>query len=302
MTWGRSIRLYLADGDHDGLIIATLANWTGVILMAGPSDFPKLLKREEAARSGVYVFFGPDPDEPDSAKAYIGESDGLDGRLMASSKDNAPFWEKVATVSASDASLTKAHVRYLEARLIEMATEARKVTLTNRPFNGQHPPLPEADRADMEYFLSQLEIVLPTLGIDIFKAPAVSQKTNVPRFCIKHKKGAEAQMEERAGQFVVIAGSTALKDQGYQSAEVMENKRRALLKNGKLVETDDGKLYRFTDDAPFKSPSGAAGAVLGRASNGWVEWKLKSDPSVTLADWQAREAGEPARGEEDGGT
>jgi hypothetical protein len=44
------------------------------------------------------------------------------------------------------------------------------------------------------------------------------------------------------------------------------------LLNEGVLEEHDGKL-RFVKDYLFKSPSGAAAAVLGRTANGWISWK-----------------------------
>ena len=35
----------------------------------------------------------------------------------------------------------------------------------------------------------------------------------------------------------------------------------------------EGSCYIFSKDVEFGSPSGASDVVLGRASNGWTEWK-----------------------------
>jgi hypothetical protein len=45
----------------------------------------------------------------------------------------------------------------------------------------------------------------------------------------------------------------------------------------RLIDADtmlrDGDGYVFQNDVLFKSPSGASDVLLGRSSNGWVEWK-----------------------------
>ena len=53
-------------------------------------------------------------------------------------------------------------------RAIALATQASRVTLEN----GTAPPvpaLPEADTSDMDYFLGQLQIVLPVLGVNAIR-------------------------------------------------------------------------------------------------------------------------------------
>ena len=70
-------------------------------------------------------------------------------------------------ITDSDDQLNKAHVKYLESRLIEIAMDVSKVRLEN----GNCPPrssLTEAAKCNMEGFLSNILLVLPTLRIDCF--------------------------------------------------------------------------------------------------------------------------------------
>jgi len=146
-AFGRTIQLFLADGTPNGLIIASIHGWTGSVLVATQSTFARLLARPESDRTGIYVLYGPDPADALSMRAYIGEADSVRQRI-AQSAEARSFWELAVVVTTSDEALTKGHVRYLEARLIEMALRAGRVVLDN----GQAPDaerrrLPEADRA-----------------------------------------------------------------------------------------------------------------------------------------------------------
>jgi len=70
------------------------------------------------------------------------------------------FWTNVIAFTSKDNNLNKAHVRYLEARLLQLAARAGRVTLDN----GTAPPLPrlsEADIADMAGFLAEMLVILP---------------------------------------------------------------------------------------------------------------------------------------------
>jgi hypothetical protein len=283
---GRTIQLYLDDGTPNGLMVASLKGWTGSILVARNDTLPKMLKRPEAERTGVYILFGPDPSGKREHSAYIGEAEEIAVRLPKSAKDQ-PDWEIVAVVTTSDESLTKSHVRSLEARLIELTRKANRTTLSN----SQQPPsekryLPEADIADMEYFLSNLEIVLPVVGINLLKSatPPSKPASKSVIFEINHSKGAHALAVDSNGEFIVLKGSTALKDTNYASNSY-KPLRDALIEAKKLVSTNSGHNLEFAEDIAFKSPSAAAAVVLDRNSNGRVEWKVK-DKGVTYHDWQ----------------
>src|SRR5688572_27635681 len=129
-TFGRTIQLFLVDGSPNGLIIATLHGWTGAILVASQSTFGALTARPEADRTGVYILYGPDPNDSLKMRAYIGEADSVRSRIAQSAGERG-FWETAVVVTSSDDALTKGHVRYLEARLIDMAGAAGRVSLDN---------------------------------------------------------------------------------------------------------------------------------------------------------------------------
>jgi hypothetical protein len=70
---GKTIRIFLADGEPNGILLAEISNWTGKVLVAPRSQLDQLSKREEVRRTGVCLLVGPDPDDPSRAPACIGE-------------------------------------------------------------------------------------------------------------------------------------------------------------------------------------------------------------------------------------
>ena len=127
-VFGRSIQLFLVDGTPNGLTIASIHGWTGSVLVATQATFPNLVARPEVDRTGVYILFGPDPKDALSMRAYIGEADSVRDRIGQSAGERG-FWETAVVITTSDEALTKGHVRYLEARLIELAQSAGRVLL-----------------------------------------------------------------------------------------------------------------------------------------------------------------------------
>ena len=97
---GRSIRLFLPDGTPQGLIIAEVGNWIGKALCAPRGRLSELLRRSEAARTGIYILSGPDPDRPGGTKAYIGEADNVGGRLRIHLRDEEKdFFDRLLSLS-----------------------------------------------------------------------------------------------------------------------------------------------------------------------------------------------------------
>ena len=91
----RTIRIFLADGEPTGILLAEMSNWTGKVLVAPRSQLDQLSKREEVRRTGVYPLVGPDPDDPSRALASIGEGDNVLKWLLRRSWGEArDFWER----------------------------------------------------------------------------------------------------------------------------------------------------------------------------------------------------------------
>ncbi len=148
---GKTVKMFLADGTPGGLQTAEIMNWTGHIVAAPRSDLAALLSRRDVGRTGVYVLIGEDP-KTGGILAYIGEGDEVGVRIRRHAepeyKNGKDFWDRAIVITSKDANITKAHARYLEARLIQLAQLAGRANLVN----GSAPPLPalpEADISDM---------------------------------------------------------------------------------------------------------------------------------------------------------
>lgn len=295
--FGRTIQLFLVDGTPTGLRKATIHGWTGSIFVATASTFASLAERTEVDRTGVYILFGPDPERQGETRVYIGSANSVRERIKQSAVQRE-FWETAITVTTSDDDLSKGHAEYLEARLIELAGQAGRVTLDN----GTNPAslrsrLPEADRANMEQFLSNLKIILPVVGLDMLKPqPRAASQTGTPieqrasgevRFEIRHKTGVQAEAVEEDGEFIVFEGSQALLNTGFVQQSYAGLKQK-LIADGILLFLNND-LMVFAKPYPFSSPSAAAAVVLDRNSNGRTEWKVKGSKQ-NYHDWQQAHA------------
>lgn len=229
---GKTIRLYLVDGVPSGVLTAEIINWTGKVIVAPRSQLAVLASRDEVKRTGVYALVGPDPEAPHRDRIYLGEGDNVLTRLAAHDKDESKdFWTRTVVVISKDENLTKSHGRYLESRLISLSSLAGRAVATN----GTNPPtnpLPEPDVADMEYFLEQIQMVLPVLGFPFLQPlPDYSQLAATPslgtRFVMRDA-GTDAHAVELNGEFVVLKGSTARK-QGTKSWDSYKSLRDQLV-------------------------------------------------------------------------
>ena len=169
-----SIKIFLADGVPDGLRIVEKSNWTGRAIVTTRSQLDRALGREETRQPGVYVLTGSSDDG--APRLYVGEADVLRERLKQH-VGGKEFWTRLVAFTSTNEGLNKAHVRYLEARLVGLAKEANQWELDNST-HPSPPPLSEPDRADAEWFLAEMLVIFPLLGIDAFEAASEQAQTS----------------------------------------------------------------------------------------------------------------------------
>jgi hypothetical protein len=305
-----SLRIFVADGDPDGLRIVDKSNWIGKSLVFPRALLPQVKARPELAQTGVYLLLGPRPDG-EGDMLYVGEGDPIRPRLEShyAQKD---FWTRAIGFTTTTAGqLNKAHVQFLESRLIALARAAKRMPLDNANQPAE-PSLSEADRADMEVFLGHMLGMLPVLGVHAFEkaqraaaialsfvaapsvavaAVSVAQAAPVASAGVElvcSGKGYESRGSDTSQGFLVFASSTASADIGNSLSWSQRKLREDLLKSGVLQA--EAAALRFTQDYLFSSPSTAASLIHGRSANGRVEWK--GADGRTLKAMQEAEAGQ----------
>ena len=278
-----TIKLFLPRGDAKSIRTAEISNWTGKAVAAPRTELDDLLAREELEKAGVYILIGSDP-LTNVPRAYIGEAEIIRDRLKQ--HRTKEFWITAIVFVSKDENLTKAHVRYLESRLLAEAAQVNRFTLEQNQAGGSR--LPESDREDMEVFLAHIRQLLPVLGSDILapiSQPTAKAQPGGVLFC--RNKRAEARGQRTANGFVVFQGSTAVLEQrpSAESYPYVVTQRNQLILDGTLIEKD-GVLV-FTKDAEFSSPSAAAAVIHGGSANGLIVWKTKDGKSLKQLDEQA---------------
>lgn len=275
-----TIKLFLPRGDAKSLRTAEISNWTGKAVAAPRTELEGLLAREELDKAGVYILLGNDP-QTNVPRAYIGEAEVIRDRLKRHKTEE--FWVSAIVFTSKDENLTKAHVRYLESRVLAEAALVKRFTLDQNQAGGSK--LPESDREDMEIFLERVRQLLPVLGSDILTPIAQTNALSQPGgvlFC--RNKGALARGQRTANGFVVFQGSTAVlvERPSAESYPYVVAQRKLLIADGTLVEK--GGLLAFTRDAEFSSPSAAAVVIHGGSANGLVAWKSEDGKSLKQLD------------------
>jgi hypothetical protein len=278
-----SMKIFLVDGDPEGLKIVEKSNRTGAAVVFSRANFLDAAKRRsEFQQTGVYILVGPS-ERSNLPVIYIGEGDPVKPRLNEhyAKKD---FWTWGVFFIAKDNSLNKAHVKYLESRLIEMAQDAKQATLDNTN-SSTSPNLTEAERADLDSLLHEdILNVCPLIGLGVFRKADDRSKTKNILYAVHGLIKATGQ--ESLTGFTVFKDSMMRKEETNTIPASVHSLRQDMI-SAKVV-ADSGEGYVFTRDYVFPSPSSAAGVILGRSANGRTEWKNKA--GKTLKDIQAENA------------
>ncbi len=291
-TRGKSIQLFLMDGEASGRIKCTLANWTGVAFKIPRTELDKCKDRDDVKQSGVYFLFGTS-DETGKGVVYIGQAgarkngEGILNRLQEHKRNpEKDYWTEAIVFTTSNNSLGATEISYLENRFCNMALAANRYEVRN----GNDPTpgnITEEKESEMEEFIDYAKVIMGTLGHKLFEPLGkpvvnVSESNNNNDAVqgavalhlarnIKKIGRIEADGVQTTEGFVVLQGShIASVDDNTIPAVIKERRKKANIdENGILQE-----------DMLFTSPSYAAMFVIGKSANGLTSWKTSDGKTL----------------------
>jgi len=271
MKFGKTIKIFLIDGDPNGRMSCEISNWSGKAYKIPRVKVKDCSDREDLNNTGVYLLFGKDEEGVDLV--YIGEAETSLKRLIQhmTQKD---FWYETIVFISKDENLNKAHVKYLENRLHDLAKSVHRYKIINTAIPTQSS-ISESDKAEMEEYLENIKLLVNTFGHKVFEEKReiiTKQKPHQDIFYIKAARGADAQGKPTSGGFVVFKGSKAAATTVASISPSFLKLRQHLIDKNILIQ--DGGTLEFSEDNIFSSPSTAAVMVMGRNANGLEEWKL----------------------------
>lgn len=287
---GKSINLFLMDGDANGRIKCTLANWTGVAYKIPRTELDKCKERDDLKQSGVYFLFGKS-DETEKGVVYIGQAgarkngEGILNRLQDHKRNpEKDYWTEAIVFTTSNNSFGPTEISYLENRFCNLAIEANRYEVKNGndPTSGN---ITEEKESEMEEFIDYAKVIMGTLGHKLFEPinkftmtkseeSAVKDKNTACLYLERTIKGVgkvEAKGTQTTEGFVVLRGShISLMDDDNIPSVIKERRKNAPV-------NEQGVLQ---EDMLFTSPSYAAVFVIGKIANGLTSWKTKNGQTL----------------------
>ena len=253
-------------------------------------EIADLSKIEEMDRPCLYLLV----DE--GRKAYIGQTTSFRVRV----KDHLGkkrWWTRAYVFVSGSNQYDQASITYLEYLAIREGLVTGSYDLSE---NGQKPTKPilqEGDSSDYDEIFEEIKFFLEYERCFVFVKPEVNAQADAPLqkeviipqpvakdypvFCLNHTNhtcvARGYPLNDGTNSFVVLKGSEiSVKESNTKGGSA----RVEMLKYCTL--RDDDK-YVLNEDFVFDSPSGAAGACLGRSSNGYDVWKTEA--GVTLKSY-----------------
>ena len=288
MKFGKTIKLFLIDGDTNGRLACELSNWTGKAYKLPRNLIKICTDRPEIQTTGVYMLLNKSADLSEKGQLYIGEAENIFNRLTQHVKEK-DFWNEAIVFISKDDNLNKAHIKYLENRLYEIATSANRYELINNQIPTQSS-ISESDKAEMEEFLANILILVSTLGYNAFEQIRQADTKVQPYkeedlFFITAARGANGTGKTTSEGFVVFENSQVADPITNSYPKIMQKLRNTLISEGVIVKENDKLIVKH--DYLFSSSSSAAMIIMGRSANGLTEWKMKS--GKTLQDFETGE-------------
>ena len=259
---GKTVTTYLIDGDPKGTQYAFISNKICQMFVVPRSNLSYLNTQEKLQKPAFYILLGE--DEATKPQAYIGETENFRERVKDHDNKKS-FWQKALIFVSKDADMTKADVQYLEHKAIAEAKKANTFVLSDNKQTPKAPNLPEYRQDSMDEFFEDAKFLASFIGCNIFEISQPKATENL--FYIK-RRGCEAKGFYSSNGFTVQKGSVIAKT--VVPSFGWKDKRNEMLQEHTVAE---GEHLVLTSDKTFSSPSTAAMFVLGRPSNGWMDWK-----------------------------
>lgn len=288
---GKSINLFLMDGDASGRIKCTLANWTGVAYKIPRTELDKCKERDDLKQSGVYFLFGTS-DTTGKGVVYIGQAgarkngEGILNRLQEHKRNpEKDYWTEAIVFTTSNNSFGPTEISYLENRFCNLAIAANRYEVKN----GNDPTpgnITEEKESEMEEFVDYAKVIIGTLGHKLFepvtKPTVKKQEDAVPATTeepiklhlsrkVKNVGTIEADGMQTAEGFAVLHGS-------HISPENDDTIPDAIKERRKQAKIDEQGILQ--EDVLFTSPSGAAMFVIGKSANGLTSWRTADNKTL----------------------
>jgi len=298
---GKNMNYFLMDGNPNGRIKCTLANWTGVAYRVPRVKLVDCKSIDYLKQSGVYFLFCKD----DNGKplVYVGQAgtrkngEGILNRLKehhASPKQGLENWYEAVAFTTSNNIFGATEISWLENCFCTLAKNANRYAIKNEiePSAGN---VTEEKESELEEYVDYAKIVMGVLGHLLFE-PFIQTRTTQDTGAYANDDSIEFYLEQKIqNSGLTIQASCKRSSEGYIvlkgsviNPRLNEKTCSGIVKRAREQANIENNV--LLEDMLFPSPSAAAMFVTGASANGYAVWKTTD--GKTLKDIEASEANE----------
>jgi hypothetical protein len=206
MTNPFTIRIFVPEGDPEGVRIIDRLSSTGIFYIFPRNKWEQLINIKDLDFAGIYILSGYANPEDQLPTLYIGHADTVKVRIAQHHKTK-DFWDK-AIIFVSANKINSTHAKWLEYALIKRASEADRSILENSN-SPKEPNISEMEKADMKVFLKEIYQTLPLAGLRAFEIPEAVAKPSTHASPKKSEKDTIVVPAQRNGFEETFIGENA---------------------------------------------------------------------------------------------
>jgi len=169
----KTIQIFLKDYDQDSVKIAELSNSMAKVFVIPRDELDWAKIRKELQQPALYMLF-----DDERTTVYIGECENFNNRVKDHSVKKS-FWQSAVICVSNSDSINKADVKFLESYAIQKAVEIGRFNIQNMN-SPTTITMREFDKATILDYFSDVELLLTTLGYNLFEPLKDESKAEAP--------------------------------------------------------------------------------------------------------------------------
>lgn len=290
---GKSIQVYLPQGEIDGIKVASIANrdLEGIFI---PRSKINLFEENKVA---IYLLVGID-EKTEQETIYVGETEEVAKRITQHDKGKT-FWDYAIVFISKTGDLNKADIKFLEYNIYEQIKGAARYKLENSSVPKESHVV-NTRKAELFDYLETIKFILGAAYriypfksiykqediqykkqyIELLKNEIDEEEKEI--FYINKKEiQAKGYLLGEEKKFVVLAGSTGRIKLSATNLDLKSARCRLydqLLAQGVIEEQENNII--FTTEYIFNSPSQASDLLTLTSTNGWKTWKNSEEEEL----------------------
>lgn len=264
----------LRNGTATGIIETTIDEWalSGICYKIPRTKLKEAHELKCIDQIGIYILFGKD-EETGRDKAYIGKSTNVYDRIREQNREK-DFWSECLIFVSETNKLNETHIGHLESMICKEAEVANRY-ITENERNPKKSKASDADIIVSTKFFEKIKLDLSLQGYKLLEKDVEEEKVTDKDILILKYKGEECARGTMTDEgFMIFEGSKIAK-------EISKSISPSLVKYVQNERNSDDIVDgKFIKNHLCSTPSMAAVLILGRNSNGYIEWKNKEGKTL----------------------